>query len=158
MKGIVAVVIIFVLLTSAIVITVPFAGSQTTDDWPMFRHDANHSGYSTSTAPMTNQTTWINAIGASVTSPVITNGVVYVGSSDGVVYALNAATGTKLWNYVTGSTVSSSLAVVNGVVYVASNDGNLYALNAASGSKLWSYVTRGSFNSTSTGICNVDVF
>ena len=54
-------------------------------------------------------------------SPAVANGVVYVGSGmDGNVYALNATTGVKLWNYTTGSEVYSSPAVVNGVVYVGS--------------------------------------
>ena len=54
------------------------------------------------------------------------NGVVYVGSDDGKVYALNAATGAKMWSYTTDDYVSSSPAVVNGVVYVGSGlkDGN----------------------------------
>ena len=37
-------------------------------------------------------------------SPAVANGVVYVGSDDGNVYALNASTGAKLWSYTTGST------------------------------------------------------
>src|SRR5208282_713818 len=32
-------------------------------------------------------------------SPAVANGVVYVGSNDGNVYALNASTGAKLWSY-----------------------------------------------------------
>jgi serine/threonine-protein kinase len=67
--------------------------------------------------------------------------VVYVGSDDSNVYALNAATGAKVWNYTTGSVVISSPAVVNGVVYVGSHDGNVYALNAATGVRLWNYTT-----------------
>ena len=72
-------------------------------------------------------------------SPAVANGVVYVGSDDGNVYALNAATGARLWSYTTGAYVESSPAVANGVVYVGSDDGNVYALNAATGAKLWSY-------------------
>ena len=53
------------------------------------------------------------------------NGVVYVGSNDFKVYALNAATGAKLWSYTTGGLVYSSPAVANGVVYVGSDDGNV---------------------------------
>ena len=34
-------------------------------------------------------------------SPAVANGVVYVGSDDGNVYALNAATGAELWSYTT---------------------------------------------------------
>ena len=50
------------------------------------------------------------------------NGVVYVGSGDRNVYALNASTGAKLWSYSTAELVDSSPAVANGVVYVGSYD------------------------------------
>src|SRR3984957_3804871 len=72
-------------------------------------------------------------------SAAVADGVVYVGSYDGYVYALNAATGVKLWSFATGGEVFSSPAVANGVVYVGSNDQNVYALNATTGAKLWSY-------------------
>ena len=61
------------------------------------------------------------------------NGVVYIGSFDHNVYALNASTGALLWSYATGDVVTSSPAVANGVVYVGSQDNNLYALNASTG-------------------------
>ena len=38
-----------------------------------------------------------------VSSPAVANGVVYVGSEDDNVYALNASTGAKLWSYTTGN-------------------------------------------------------
>ena len=66
-------------------------------------------------------------------SPAVANGVVYVGSDDDNVYALNASTGALLWSYTTGNDVYSSPAVANGVVYVGSDDGNVYALNANTG-------------------------
>jgi outer membrane protein assembly factor BamB len=62
-----------------------------------------------------------------LSSPALANGVVYIGSEDDSVYALNAATGAKLWSYKTGNQVFSSPTVVNGVVYVGSGDGNMYA-------------------------------
>ena len=34
-------------------------------------------------------------------SPAVVGGVVYIGSDDGNVYALNAANGAKLWSYHT---------------------------------------------------------
>ena len=66
-------------------------------------------------------------------SPAVANGIVYVGSLDHNVYALNANTGTKVWSYTTGYWVVSSPAVANGIVYVGSNDHNVYALNAKPG-------------------------
>jgi outer membrane protein assembly factor BamB len=44
---------------------------------------------------------------------------------------LNAAKGTKIWNYSTGNYGSSSPTVANGLVYVNSEDGNIYAFNAS---------------------------
>jgi outer membrane protein assembly factor BamB len=83
-------------------------------------------------------------------SPAVVNGVVYIGGdlvSDGTVYALDAATGAKLWSFSTGNLwVYSSPAVANGVVYLgsydhltSSNSGILYALDASTGKMLWSY-------------------
>jgi eukaryotic-like serine/threonine-protein kinase len=57
----------------------------------------------------------------------VAGGVVYVGSYDYNVYALNARTGAKLWSYTTGYIVDSAPAVSNGVVYFGSADGNVYA-------------------------------
>jgi serine/threonine-protein kinase len=59
-------------------------------------------------------------------SPAVANGVVYVGSWDNDVYALNAKTGDLLWSYATGAGVDSSPAVANGVVYVGSGDSNVF--------------------------------
>jgi glucose dehydrogenase len=88
---------------------------------------------------------WSYATGNIVgSSPAVASGVVYFGSEDHNVYALNAKTGAKLWSYTTGSFVYDSPAVSNGVVYVSSYDGNLYALNASTGAKLWSFTVGGS--------------
>ncbi len=81
-------------------------------------------------------------------SPAVANGVVYVGSNDFNVYALNARTGVMLWIFPTGSYVRSTPAVANGGVYVASDDGNLYALDAATGKKRWSYSGQFQFESS----------
>ena len=78
---------------------------------------------------------WVSA------APAIADGVVYVGSDDHQVYALDAATGTELWIFTTGDVVKSTPTVSDGVVYVGSNDRRLYALDAATGSELWSHDT-----------------
>jgi len=60
----------------------------------------------------------------------VANDVVYFGSLDGKIYALDANNGAKAWEFATGNTVGSGPAVADGIVYVGSNDGNLYALRA----------------------------
>src|SRR5205807_2476278 len=63
-------------------------------------------------------------------SPAVANGVVYVGSGDDKLYALDAVTGTVKWSYTTGSEIgTSSPTVVNGVVYIGSYDHKLYAFH-----------------------------
>ena len=83
-------------------------------------------------------------------SPAVAHGVVYVGSSDNNIYALNAGTGAKLWNFDTDVAVDSSPTVVNGVVYVRAGDttGNHQSISAFSvGSDLFLRI----FPSTNTG-------
>ena len=76
-----------------------------------------------------------------LSSPAVANGVVYVGSNDDYVYALNASMGTLKWRYLTGSSVySSSPAITNGVVYIGSHDDYVYALNASTGTLKWRYL------------------
>ena len=84
-------------------------------------------------------------------SPAVANGVVYVGSLDGNVYALDARTGGLLWSYATGYGVESSPAVANGVVYVGSEylgTGGVYALDASTGALLWSSAITNSVESS----------
>jgi outer membrane protein assembly factor BamB len=83
--------------------------------------------------------------------PSVVDGRMYIGANTGEFYALNAATGTVLWQrslgYVTGETcgergITSTPAVTNDangdpVVYVGGGDGNLYALRADDGSIVW---------------------
>ena len=99
---------------------------------------------------------WSHKTGGAVdSSAAVVRGVVYVGSFDDDVYALNATTGVKLWSYKTGGTVESSPAVANGVVYVGSGDDNVYALNATTGAKRWSYKTGASVGSSPTVVNGV---
>ncbi len=113
-----------------------------TDWWPTFHHDPAHTGYSTSTAPETNNVLWSYTTGWRVFSPpAVVGGRIYVGSWDCNVYCLDADTGSKIWNYTTGAIVDSSPAVVGGRVYVGSYDYNVYCLDTDTGSKVWNYTT-----------------
>ncbi|MFA5213787.1 MAG: PQQ-binding-like beta-propeller repeat protein, partial [Methanoregula sp.] len=109
----------------------------------MFRNTENRTGvYSDGGTRPGNSLKWNFTAGGDVhSSPVISGGVLYVGSSDGRLYALNASTGLEQWRYSFGAEVFSSPAVANGVVFVGTNDNNLYALNATTGAKIWNFTT-----------------
>jgi eukaryotic-like serine/threonine-protein kinase len=88
--------------------------------------------------------------GNTVSDPAIAYGKVYVGSSDFLVYCLDASNGAHIWNYTTNAEVYASPAVADGCVLAGSYDGNVYCLNASSGSEIWSF-TAGIFSSVNAG-------
>ncbi|MBV8783450.1 MAG: PQQ-like beta-propeller repeat protein [Gammaproteobacteria bacterium] len=110
-----------------------------------FRGDAAHTGiYDAAGAPQLHGVRWsFRAGGAIASSPVYGAGLVYFGSNDHKIYALDAKTGKERWQYATKGRVSSSPAFGLGRVYVASYDGNLYALDAAHGTLAWKFATEG---------------
>ena len=72
-----------------------------------------------------------------MSSPSIEDGILYVGSQDKKVYAIDAWSGELIWSYPTQGTIESSPAVVNGKVSIGSDDGYVYCLDAYNGRLLW---------------------
>ena len=76
-------------------------------------------------------------------------GRLVIGGNDGLVYALNAATGEKLWTFKSGFSeygiFSSAALGPDGTVYIGPKDGFLYALRESrglfgtSGKAVWKY-------------------
>ncbi|MBI4267156.1 MAG: PQQ-binding-like beta-propeller repeat protein [Chloroflexi bacterium] len=129
------------------VVSPPLAGLSSDSlpgNWAMFQHDPARSGIGSSNGFLPQGAiAWVFATGGPVdSSPAVSNGTVYIGSSDHKLYAVDTATGRQRWEFETGSWVSSSPAIVNGAVYFGSNDGKFYALNAQNGEKLWDFKTR----------------
>jgi len=119
-------------------------------DWVMFRRDISRTGSSNPGEVLPQgEIKWTFATEDAIhSSPAVADGVVYIGSRDGNLYALNADTGEKLWSFKTGSWVESSPIVVGGVVYVGSNDGFFYALDAKTGEERWAFGTTYGIRST----------
>ncbi len=85
---------------------------------------------------------------AVVSSPAEHDGVVFFGSLDWHVYALDLMRGWKVWTYRTGKPVISSPAIGDGKLFIGSVDGNLYALDLGSGKERWHFQTEGQITST----------
>jgi len=60
-----------------------------------------------------------------VSTPAIANNIVYIGSDDGKIYALETTTG-RPWEYKTGGAVKSSPAIAESMLFIGSDDGKLY--------------------------------
>ena len=74
-----------------------------------------------------------------LSSPVVANGVVYFGSGDGNLYALDSATGDLRWKFKTGDVVHASPALADGVLFFGSWDSYFYAVDAATGKEKWRF-------------------
>jgi eukaryotic-like serine/threonine-protein kinase len=79
------------------------------------------------------------AAGPIVTSPAIVDGVVYIASMSGHLYAIDQATGQEKWNFKSSRPIASSPAVDSGTVYFVSSAGSLAAIDAATGQPRWVY-------------------
>lgn len=120
-----------------------FVPSAAVAEWPMFHGDAANSGVAAANATELDgeaRFVWRFATGARVlSSPAMSDGAVFIGSIDGRVYALDAASGRLRWAVQTGGPVLSSPAVADGTVFIGSDDGHLYALNADDGKLRWRF-------------------
>jgi outer membrane protein assembly factor BamB len=74
-------------------------------------------------------------------SPTVTGETVYVGSTDGSLYAIDRSNGHQRWRVDVGSPVSSSPAVAAGAVIFGSRDGTFHAVDARSGRSRWRFET-----------------
>ncbi|GIK27504.1 MAG: serine/threonine-protein kinase [Chloroflexi bacterium] len=78
-----------------------------------------------------------------ISSPAVDqkNGICYIGSFDGYLYALDANSGFTLWRFRTNGPVVSSPALTADSVYFGSADGIMYAVNVDSGKERWQYTS-----------------
>jgi eukaryotic-like serine/threonine-protein kinase len=111
----------------------------------MFRGDARRTGvYAGPGISQAPKIKWqFHTGGAVISSPVISGGVLFVGSSDHSFYALDAESGALKWKFKAEGRITSSAAVSAGLVLFGSYDGNFYALDAASGKVRWKFKTEG---------------
>lgn len=76
-----------------------------------------------------------------LSSPAVSGGLVFFGSGDTNIYALDSSTGSLKWKFKTGDVVHSSPAISSGTLFVGSWDTFLYALDAATGREKWRFKT-----------------
>ena len=81
-------------------------------------------------------------------SPLVDGGVVYIGSNDRYLYALEAETGAQRWRYATEGSVTSSPRIEDGTIYVGGQDGFLHAVDARTGERRWASDTGGPVHSS----------
>ncbi|KPJ68608.1 hypothetical protein AMJ44_06085 [candidate division WOR-1 bacterium DG_54_3] len=79
---------------------------------------------------------------------LVADSLVYIGSNDYFMYAVNQSTGKLRWKFETRGIIHSSPIAVGDRLFFGSYDGNLYALDRFSGKLLWKYKTKGMISSS----------
>ena len=110
------------------------------NDWPTFRHDNQRSGGTTTRVPIDLRPLWQTQIGDRLSSPVASEGKVFVADIDThTVHALDATDGTALWFFTAGGRIDSPPTIYNGMVLFGSADGWVYCVRAADGTLVWRF-------------------
>lgn len=110
------------------------------DAWPVFRGDVASTGVAQTKLPDKPAVIWKKTFkdGGFEATAAIVDGMIYVGSFDGNLYALSIATGEEKWKFHTELGFKAAPAVRDGAIFIGDVDGKFYALDAASGKEKWS--------------------
>ncbi len=109
------------------------------EDWPTYRHDAGRSGTAGTAISDKVEKKWSVKLGGRLTSPVISNGQVFVAQIDThTLFALDETTGKTNWTYTSGARIDSPPSVHSGRVLFGGADGWVYCLTTQ-GELVWRY-------------------
>jgi outer membrane protein assembly factor BamB len=74
------------------------------------------------------ETMGLNLDGQITGSPVVADDIIYAGTSNGLLYAVDRLSGEELWVFDTGEAIDAPVAVIDGAVFVLTSAGNLIAI------------------------------
>jgi outer membrane protein assembly factor BamB len=104
------------------------------DDWPVFRADVAGTATVPVAIPRKIKEVWRRRLPVGdLTAPVCAAGRVFLGGTNGTVWALNAADGEPLWQASSQAAVLYPPTYWNGRAVFGSCDGTLYCLDASDG-------------------------
>ena len=119
-------------------------------NWRMFQGNGERTGNSLEELDPPLKRKWVypstREAARILSSPIVYKGMVYYGSCDMNLHALNQYTGNPVWKRPTNGFVLSTPAVYDNVVYAASCDGKVYACDARRGKPLWVFPRQKSQN------------
>ncbi|MBE0447770.1 MAG: PQQ-binding-like beta-propeller repeat protein [Actinobacteria bacterium] len=150
------VLILRVICAAFLVMLATTASTAYAASWPMFQHDAQHTGFSPDERirpPL--ELSWVKwpeeVYDEARTRPVVADGIVYIGQvwhlytlldgyvgTRGQLQAISLSTGMPMWA-AEDLLVCSTPTLSNGRIYFGTLDGKFYALSAADGSMIWSF-------------------
>jgi len=104
------------------------------------------------------QSVWRSFAGGSCKgTPAITDDSVYVGATDGKLYALDRKDGRVKWTFQTGGEIICQPLVVGDTIYFGSGDAKFYAVGT-DGRRKWDFNTKGPVYSSPVAVGNLVLF
>jgi len=131
--------------------------NSSSNDWHMWRYDANRSASSPEELPDELYLQWVREYPKSIQAwenplnqdlmqfdkvyePVVEDNTLFIGSSvNDRVVALNTETGKEKWRFYVDGPVRFPLVASDNKVYFVSDDGYLYCLDSKRGSLIWKF-------------------
>jgi outer membrane protein assembly factor BamB len=120
----------------------------------MFGTNPQHSGVYNSSFPSDVKLIkkWkFKTKGMIFSSAVVVNDIIYFGSDDSCLYAIDT-TGTQKWKFKSNGIVRSTPAVKDTVAYFNNYEGMFYAINTNTGNELWHFTTDGEIHFSGVGL------
>ena len=144
---------------SAEVVKTGTRGSDTTGAWAEFRGNLNNTGYSTSRAPDSGKGFFrFDATWPIRSSPVVHDDILYFGSEEGRLYAVDITSTKDLWNFSASGEFWASPLVAGGRVYIGSTNANFYAVNLTTHTPDWTFPTGATIVSSAKYVDGAVVF
>ena len=110
------------------------------DDWPTYRHDNARSGVTSSAIAADAAERWRIKLPGRLTPPVVANGILLVACRDAqTLYAIDARTGARQWDFVAPGRIDSPPSVAQGLAVFGCRDGWIYALRCVDGELAWRF-------------------
>ena len=110
--------------------------------WSIYRGTPALDGIAAGKLPDRPELLWTFEAGGAITSsPVVANGIVYFGSDDQHVRAVDISSGEERWSFPTEDIIEAPPLVIDGMVFTGSSDFSLYALDADTGELRWRFET-----------------
>jgi outer membrane protein assembly factor BamB len=115
--------------------------AQSTVGWPNSRGNASMTGVTTASFPQKAKLKWsYDADGIFKSAPVISDGKIVVGSTNGDLLCLDM-NGKLLWKFKTDNSIEAPALIQGGTVYTGNLSGTLVAIDLKTGTKKWEYKT-----------------
>ncbi len=118
--------------------------SRQTAAWPVFRGDRNLSGVAEGRLPEKMSVCWSFDTGSEiVSSPVIGLESVFIGSTNGKVYAIGLCDGQQKWVFDSQDDIEAPPLLLNETVFIGNLSGDFFAIDARTGKEKWRAHTGG---------------